>query len=299
MQLTIRNSTNHWFAQLPKVLLSVSVTLLCCTACNQSTTKQQEETTSETSDNTVTNSTAETTYRVVSNASYPPFEYLDEKGNIIGFDVDLLKAIGKEEGFDVAFQSRPWVVLFSELEEGKADIIASSVWITDERRQNYGVSTPYYSSPMSLLTLQSSNKTNPTSYPDIENGTVAVAIGGENDAFFDEFFAAKNNKVQSDSSYLALQDLMSGKATYVSDAEVRLDYDIYQYKDQLNNDESFVIVKDPQFPVWEWGFLVKKSNAGLLNKINSGLEKVHQNGTYDEIYEKWFNKKPPLPANSQ
>ena len=300
MQRTIKNPINSWVTQLPKVLLSMSMTLLFCTACNQSTTDTVNTNKADTSTTTTETETFDTTYRVVSNANYPPFEYLDEKGKIIGFDVDLLEAIGKEEGFGVAFQSQPWSVIFGELESGKADIVASSVWITDERKQKYGVSTPYFSSPMALLTLQNATQTNPVHYEDIHDSTIAVAIGGENDAFFKEFFGAKNTKLQSDSSYLALQEMMMGKANYISDAQVRLDDDISQYGDQLNSGESFAIVNDPKFPVWDWGFLVKKENTTLLNKINDGLAKVHQNGTYDKIYQKWFDgKAAPLVLNTQ
>ncbi|WP_230658647.1 transporter substrate-binding domain-containing protein [Psychrobacter sp. I-STPA10] len=283
MQLTINNSTNGWLTQLPKILCSISLTLLCCTACDQQADEEAA---------TAGLQTFDTTYRVVTNASYPPFEDLDATGNVIGFDVDLLEAIGQEEGFNVTFESRPWVVLFDDLKKGQADIIASSVWITDERKQNYGVSNPYYQSPMSLLTLQSDTQTLPDKYTDIKDQTIAVAIGGENDAFFEKFLSAKNQKLTSKSSYVALQNLMTDKAQYVSDAQVRLDHNIHLYKSQLNEGESFVIVNDPQFPVWEWGILVKKNNVKLLDKINSGLEKIQQNGTYDKIYEKWFHEKP-------
>lgn len=275
--ISIKLMSNNY---LPKLSASFLAATIVCTGCSQST--EVEEAAVQT-DNIPT-------YRVVSNASYPPFENLDAQGNVVGFDVDLLTAIGEEEGFKVEFQSQPWVTLFTDLQSHKADIIASSVWITDERKQKYGVSDAYYSSPMALLTRRVDDNVQ-DSYTDIKDKTVAVAIGGENDAFYSEFLQQNNNtKLQSDSSFLAFKNLMTNKANYVSDATVRLNYNVQSYSDAEDTAQSFAIITDPAFPVWEWGFIVNKDNPELLNKINSGLQKVRQNGTYDKIQQKWLEE---------
>ena len=80
---------------------------------------------------------------VASDATWPPIEMLDENKNVVGYSIDYLKAVAKEAGLNVEFRNTAWDGIFAALESRQADIIASSVTITDKRKKAMGFSDPY------------------------------------------------------------------------------------------------------------------------------------------------------------
>lgn len=77
-------------------------------------------------------------------ATWPPMEFLDDSRQIVGFDVDFMKAIAKEASFDVVFQNVGWGDLFAGLRAGKYDVVCSALTITDERQKLMDFSLPYF-----------------------------------------------------------------------------------------------------------------------------------------------------------
>ena len=80
---------------------------------------------------------------VASDATWPPIEMLDENKNVVGYSIDYLKAVAKEAGLNVEFHNTAWDGIFAALESRQADIIASSVTITEKRKKAMGFSDPY------------------------------------------------------------------------------------------------------------------------------------------------------------
>ena len=80
---------------------------------------------------------------VATDATWPPMEYVDENREIVGYDIDLMKAIAEEAGLEVEFKNVAWDGIFAGLAAGEYDAVISSVTITDERRENYDFSDPY------------------------------------------------------------------------------------------------------------------------------------------------------------
>src|SRR5690606_1607114 len=78
------------------------------------------------------------------NAEYPPFEFVDEEGNIVGFDVDLMNAIAAEAGFDIELVNTRWDGIFVALQSGEFDAVASAATITEEREEIVDFSNPYF-----------------------------------------------------------------------------------------------------------------------------------------------------------
>lgn len=83
--------------------------------------------------------------KVVCNATYPPFAYKDEKGNIVGFDVDITKAVAKELGAKVVYEATPFDKLIPALVDNKADIAVSAADMTKDRQEKVDFSSIYYS----------------------------------------------------------------------------------------------------------------------------------------------------------
>ncbi len=83
-------------------------------------------------------------YVVGTGATYRPFEYETPQKELVGFDVDLMRAIAKAEGFDVKFINTPWEGIFATVDKGDRDIIMSGITITDKRKQVVDFSKPYF-----------------------------------------------------------------------------------------------------------------------------------------------------------
>lgn len=84
------------------------------------------------------------TYTVGSGGTYRPFEFENSQKQLEGFDIDIIKAIAKAEGFDVKLVNTPWEGIFATLNTGDRDIIISGITITDKRKQMVDFSAPYF-----------------------------------------------------------------------------------------------------------------------------------------------------------
>ena len=93
-------------------------------------------------------------YKVAMNAQFPPFESMNSSGQIEGFDVDVMDAIAKEEGFKVTYHQQAWDGIFASLKAGDNDILISGITITDDRKKEMLFSEPYYKITQVVLVPQ-------------------------------------------------------------------------------------------------------------------------------------------------
>ena len=94
------------------------------------------------------------TYTVGSGGTYRPFEFENSQKQLEGFDIDIIKAIAKAEGFDVKLVNTPWEGIFATLNTGDRDIIISGITITDKRKQMVDFSAPYFPAEQSIVVAQ-------------------------------------------------------------------------------------------------------------------------------------------------
>ncbi len=114
-------------------------TALLLSACGQDTPKTDVK-----NDADATTSADGRVYRVAMNAAFAPFESVDSEGNIVGFDVDIVKAMAEAGNFKVTFVNTPWEGIFETLRRGDNDILAATVTITEERKNIMDFSDPYF-----------------------------------------------------------------------------------------------------------------------------------------------------------
>ncbi|NLX11593.1 MAG: transporter substrate-binding domain-containing protein, partial [Chloroflexi bacterium] len=88
------------------------------------------------------------------NAEYPPFEFVDESGEVAGFDVDLMRALAEEAGFEVEFVNTRWDGIFVALQSGEFDAVASAATITEEREEIVDFSNPYFNAGQTIAVLE-------------------------------------------------------------------------------------------------------------------------------------------------
>ena len=229
-------------------------------------------------------------YVVGTGATYRPFEYETAKKELVGFDVDLMKAIAKAAGFEVKFINTPWEGIFATVDKGDRDIIMSGITITDKRKETVDFSKPYFLAHQLILTQKGVEI---KQLKDLTKGNVAVVSGSAGDIAAAEAFGKASTRIRRfDNTPLALEELnQGGVVAAVGDVGVLAFYA------RNNPDKHFNMARDPNFKEQYFGIAVKKGNQALLDKINSGLDKVIANGEYNKIYQKWFGTEAPrLPG---
>lgn len=218
-----------------------------------------------------------------SDVAYPPFEYQDENTQeIVGFDVDLIKEIGRRIGLEVQIQPAAFDTIIQALNAGKYDCVISAMTITNERKQQVDFSDPYIDSNQSLAVRKGSDI---RKLEDLKGKVVGVQRGTTGELKAQELkeqYGIKEIKSYDD-TLMAFEDLKAGRVdAIVNDLPVT----------------AYLVKKDPVFEIVaeiptgeQYGIAVRKDSKELLEAINKALREMREDGTYDKIYEKWFGTK--------
>ncbi|MCX7786725.1 MAG: basic amino acid ABC transporter substrate-binding protein [Spirochaetes bacterium] len=217
---------------------------------------------------------------VASDCTWPPMEFVNENKEIVGFDIDLIKAIAEAAGFEVEVKNTAWDGIFAGLANDSYDAVISSVTITDERKATMDFSEPYINAGQVLIVQASTQGV--TKIADLKGKALGAQIGTTG--------AMEIQKVQGvtlktyDELGLAIEDLVNGRiAGVVADTPIAADYVLQNknYKGKLK------IVGEP-FTQEYYGIAVKKGNKKVLDLINVGLKKVKESGKIKELENKWI-----------
>jgi len=218
---------------------------------------------------------------IATDASFPPMESVDANKDIVGFDVDLITAIAKDQGFTFEIKNTAWDGIFAGLEGGEYDAILSAVTITDERKEKYDFSEPYVNAGQAVVVR--ADETAIAGDKDLAGKTVGAQIGTTG-AFAIQDISNATLK-EYDTIDLALLDLLNGNLdAVVVDTPVAADYALAseQFAGKLK------IVGQP-FTDEFYGLVVKKGDpSGFLPIFNAGLKHLQDNGEHAKIYAKWI-----------
>jgi basic membrane protein A len=218
------------------------------------------------------------------NAEYPPFEFVDEGGNLSGFDIEMLGAVAKQAGFELEWVNTRWDGIFTALASGEFGAVCSAATITPEREEQIDFSNPYFNAGQMIAVRQADAET--IKVPaDLAGLRVGVQAGTTGDIAASEIAGVE--VVRYDEITLAFQALASGDVdAIVNDGPVNADII------SKNPELGIVQVGDP-FTDELYGIAVQPNQPELLNAVNAGLAEIIANGTYREIYMKWFGSEPP------
>ena len=220
-------------------------------------------------------------YVVGTDAAYAPFESQNEKGEIVGFDIDVVKAAAQKGGFEVKFLNTPWEGIFNSVAQGDRDMLVSSITITPERKQTLDFSTPYFDAQQ-LIAVKSDSKI--AKFTDLTKLKVGVQNGTTGDEVITKLQGKDSPNVKRfESTPLALKELEGGGVdAVVADNGVVVHY--------VNNNPAskFKTIADTSFASEQYAIAVKKGNTELLDKINKGLAGIKGDGTYTKIYAQYF-----------
>ncbi|MGO0078707.1 ABC transporter substrate-binding protein/permease [Streptococcus suis] len=219
-------------------------------------------------------------YTIVADSSFAPFEYQDESGNYVGIDMELIKAIAKQQGFTITIQNPGFDAALNAVQAGQADAVIAGMSITDARKEIFDFSDAYYSSNI-LLAVK--NGSDVTSYEDLKGKTVGAKNGTASYTFLDTNKDKYGYTLKAFDEASGMYDsLNSGSIDALMDDEAVLLYAIQQGRD--------FATPIPGEKSGEYGFAVKKgTNPELIEMFNNGLAALVESGEYDEIMNKYFN----------
>ena len=214
--------------------------------------------------------------------AYPPFETKDEQGNPSGVSVDFMKDFGEYIGKEIRIENISFDGLIPSLQTGKADMVMSSMTITEERKETVDFSEPYANALLVVLTNKDSQI---TSVDDLnqEGKKVAVKTGSTGYLYAQEHL--KNAEI------IALQD---ESACVMEVSQGKADGFIYDqltiYRNWQNNLDTTNAVFIPFQDVEPWGIAVKKGNTELLDQLNEFIETYREDGGFEELTEKYLSE---------
>jgi len=221
--------------------------------------------------------------KVGTEASFAPFEFQEEGSKeYTGFDMDLIRAIGKQMGYEVQIQNMGFDGLIPGLDAGSIDVAISGMTITDERAKKVNFSKPYYKSGLTVI-VKKDNETI-KSFKDLEGKKIAVQLGTTGAT---EAKKIANTEVRDFNSppEAFLEMKAGGVDAVINDKPVN---DYYIAKTGANDAK---VVGEP-LTSEDYGIATTKKNKELADKIDKALDELKKNGEYEKIYVKWFNKKP-------
>ena len=220
-------------------------------------------------------------YTVVSQPSYPPFATRDDKGQIVGLDMDLLTEISKRQGFQLQFLPRDMSKLLDSVNIGDADIVATGVNITPERQEKFEFSKPYLEG--SWIALLNKDKTPAQKWEDLKDKPIAVQSDSLSQTQL-EATKITSKPIPVKTVYLGVTQVADGNAVAVYDVDSVLNT-------YLKPDSPYYTVVDEQSGKIPFGWVIKKGNTELKAKLDAGLDAIRADGTYQKILDKWYPKK--------
>jgi len=221
--------------------------------------------------------------RVGMEPGYMPFEMKDKKGNIIGFDVDMAKAMAKAMGVKLKLVPTAWDGIIAALLTDKFDILISGMTVTQERNLKINFANPYISVGQTIIAQKKyAGKT----WKDLDKAeyTIVTKLGVTGEIATRKMF--KHAKIKTfETEADAAQEVLNGKAdAFVYDKPYNA---IFFAQKQATGK---IIHMDNDLTYEPLGWAVRKGDPDFLNWLDNFLNQAKHDGKYDKIYSKWFKK---------
>ncbi|MFG6115312.1 glutamine ABC transporter substrate-binding protein [Halobacillus sp. MO56] len=220
-------------------------------------------------------------YTVATDNNFVPFEFLNEEtGEMEGFDIDLIKAVADEAGFKVNIESMKFDGVVSGMQSGRFDIGIAGMTITEERKETIDFSDPYYDAGLMIAVNKDNNEIK--SEDDLAGKKVGTRSGTTSEAYIKENHPDAE-LVTFPGIVEAYMDLESGRLDAVM-------YDVPSVQYYVANDSANLKTVGDILQGEQYGIAFPKDSE-LVEDVNKALETLIENGTYDDIYEKWFGER--------
>ena len=218
-------------------------------------------------------------YVIASDSSFAPFVFQNSSNQYTGIDMDLIKAIAKDQGFEIEITNPGFDAAINAVQSGQADGMIAGMSVTDARKETFDFSDSYYTANTILGVKESSTI---SSYEDLNGKTVGVKNGTASQTFLTENQSKYGYKIKTFADGSSMYDsLNTGAVDAVMDDEPVLKYSISQGQKLKTPIEGT--------PIGETAFAVKKgSNPELIEMFNNGLANLKASGEFQKILDKYL-----------
>ena len=218
-------------------------------------------------------------YVIASDSSFAPFVFQNSSNQYTGIDMDLIKAIAKDQGFEIEITNPGFDAAINAVQSGQADGMIAGMSVTDARKETFDFSDSYYTANTILGVKESSTI---SSYEDLKGKTVGVKNGTASQTFLTENQSKYGYKIKTFADGSSMYDsLNTGAVDAVMDDEPVLKYSISQGQKLKTPIEGT--------PIGETAFAVKKgSNPELIEMFNNGLANLKASGEFQKILDKYL-----------
>jgi len=268
------------------VLTMAAMMAASLTACGggkpaETTATTQAPASDTTAATDTTTATAGKKYKIATDTTFAPFEFENDKGEMVGVDLDLLKAIAEDQGFEYDLVVAGFSAACVGLEAGEYDGVIAGMSITDERKAKYDFSEAYYDSGVGMAVADNSDI---ASYEDLKGKTVAAKIGTEGCAFAESIADQYGfTIVQFEDSANMYQDVLAGNSVACFE-----DYPVLGY--EISRGTALKLPMEMEHGS-SYGFAtLKDQNPELVTMFDAGLKNLKDSGKYDEILNTYISK---------
>ena len=219
------------------------------------------------------------TIKVGTEGTYPPFSFKNEKGELDGFDVEIINEVGKRLGVKVEFIPTEWKAMFAGLDSERFDIIANQVGINEKRVEKYDFSLPYTLSGAQVIINKSTTDIN--SIEDLKGRKVGVTQGSN----WEELAKKAGADIQY---YKGANEIFADLGAKRIEAALNDRLFVSEYF--LKSPNPNLKITGQTFNVEKSAFALRKGSPELIEAVNKALKELQADGTYLKISQKWFGE---------
>ncbi|TFJ92112.1 transporter substrate-binding domain-containing protein [Lentibacillus salicampi] len=224
---------------------------------------------------------SETLVVAMTHASPPNAFENEETGEPDGVMIDIIQRIAERTGYELEFESMPFSSLIPSLDSGRVDLIAAGMGITDERAEVVNFTEPVYGFTEALV-VPAGNEDNVRSLEDLDGKSVGVSSG----TFYHDYLVESDVEMDV-KAYDTVSEMMLDLTNGRIHAAVN-DTPIVHYLNENNSDYNVETVEEYEANyVIDIGLIIEQGNDELLNELSDQIDQMKEDGTLDEIHEKW------------
>lgn len=221
--------------------------------------------------------------------SFVPMGFRQKNGKLVGYDIDLARAVFKQYGIKVDFQTIDWSMKETELKNGTIDLLWNGYSVTPQRAKKVAFSRVYLLNKQILVTKK---KDHINSFQDMKGKTLGVQNGSTGMTMLDEYPKLLKNNIKGHKAVLydtfpnAFIDLNANRIQGILMDEVYANY----YIEHQANKNDYATCSNSKIPADKFAVGMRKGDVTLRKKVNAGLAKLQKNGELKRINKKWFGK---------
>lgn len=220
--------------------------------------------------------------RIGCEGAFAPFTFIDDKGEITGFDIDLIRELGEGLGYEVKITVYPFDGLIPALMADNIDAIISGFTISPERAQKVDFSEPYFLCGLNFL-IRGEDETKYRDLDSLKGQKICLQIGTTGSLFAQKQLTGSELKQFNSPPETYLELLNRGCSAVINDSSVN-DFFLARHK----GEKVVAVPIDKNIDKEYYGIAVNKNHPEMLDTINRGLKQVRANGVFKRISEQWF-----------